>query len=287
MRRIGQTAKMRLGVFASALLLLCGSVSLRGQRWTLLWSDEFNGAAHQAPSTANWSYDTGAGGWGNGELETYCAFGSKTAPCEASQPNSFLDGKGHLVLRAINTQGVWTSARLISKGKQTFQYGRMEARMKLPVGAGFWPAFWMLGATIDGAGCPTCGEQDIMEWVQKYGPTATSSTVHGPGYSGGHGITGEFTFPNGGRIDDGDFHTYGVVWSKDMLQFYRDDPAKPYLTVTAASLPAGTKWVYNQPFFLILNFAIGSGGFAGKTDATTPPSGTVLVDWVRVYRAER
>ncbi len=281
-----QTAGMRSRLLASALLL-CGSALLQAQRWTLAWSDEFTGSVGSAPSMANWSYDTGAGGWGNGELETYCAFGSKAAPCEASRPNSFLDGKGHLVLRAINTQGVWTSARLITKGKRMFQYGRMEARMRLPVGAGFWPAFWMLGGTIDGAGWPTCGEQDILEWVQKYGPTATSSTVHGPGYSGGHGITGEVTFPNGGRIDDEAFHTYGVVWSEDKLQFYRDDPAKPYLTVTPASLPAGAKWVYNQPFFLILNFAIGSGGFAGKTDATTPESGTVLVDWVRVYRAER
>lgn len=271
---------------ACSVLLLMGAMRLEAQRWALVWSDEFNGGAMTAPNATNWSYDTGAGGWGNGELETYCAFGSTARPCAGDQQNSYLDGRGHLVLRARHTGEGWTSARLISKGKRVFQYGRMEARMKLPVGAGFWPAFWMLGATADGEGWPRCGEQDILEWVQKYGPTTTSSTVHGPGYSGGQGITGEFRFPNGGRVDDGAFHTYGVVWAKDRLQFYRDNWRKPYFTVTPASLPAGGTWVYNQPFFLILNFAIGGGGFAGKTNATTPDEGTVLVDSVRVYSAK-
>ena len=249
----------------------------------LLWSDEFDGGAGAAPNAANWGYDTGAGGWGNGELETYCAFGSSAAPCDAKVPNAYLDGAGHLVLNAVLMGGKWTSARLLTKGKQSFQYGRIEARMKLPVAAGYWPAFWMLGADIDTVPWPGAGEQDIMEWVQKYGATTSSSTVHGPGYSGAGGIGSQFTFPASGRVDDG-FHTYGVVWSADKLQFYRDDPAAPYFTLTPANLPAGTKWVYNKPYFLLLNFAIGGGGFPGTTDATTPASGTVLVDWVRVYK---
>jgi len=269
---------------ASTLLLALATTALHAQSWTLQWSDEFNGPTNSAPNSANWIYETGAGGWGNAELETYCAAFSNTPPCQASQPNTYLDGKGNLVIRAINTNGSWTSGRILTKGKQSFQYGRIEARMKLPVGAGFWPAFWMLGSNIDAVNWPQSGEQDIMEWVQKYGPTTTSSTVHGPGYSGAHGIGNQFAFPNGGRIDDNAFHTYGVLWSENKLQFYRDDPDKPYFILTPASLPAGATWVYNQPFFILLNFAIGSGGFAGPTNPTTPATGIVLVDYVRVYK---
>ena len=265
-----------------ASLLLMGTVC-QAQTWTLKWSDEFEGKAGEAPKAENWVYDTGAGGWGNGELQTYCAFGSDETPCAAKQPNAYLDGEGHLVLKASRRGEAWTSARILTKGKHAFQYGRVEARMKLSVGAGFWPAFWMLGADISRVPWPASGEQDIMEWVQKYGPTATSSTVHGPGYSGGKGIGSEYTFPAGGRIDDG-FHTYGVVWSENKLEFYRDDPGKPSFTLTPASLPAGTTWVYNKPYFLLLNFAIGGGGFPGKTDASTPATGILLVDWVRVYQ---
>ncbi len=172
---------------------------------------------------------------------------------------------------------------MITKGKHAFQYGRIEARMKLPVAPGFWPAFWMLGSNLDTVHWPGAGEQDIMEWVQKYTPTTTSSTVHGPGYSGARGISKQFRFPDHGRTDNA-FHTYGVVWSKDKLQFYRDNPARPYFILTPADLPPGTAWVYNQPFFLLLNFAIGSGGFPGATTPSTPATGTVLVDYVRVYQ---
>ena len=123
-----------------------------------------------------------------------------------------------------------------------------------------------------------------MEWVQGYGPNKTSSTIHGPGYSGGNGIGSQFTFPNGGRIDDGNYHTYGVIWTQNQMQFYRDNPSQPYFTVTPANIPSGDQWVYNQPFFLLLNFAIGGGGFPGNTDGSTPNPGTVLVDYVRVYQ---
>ncbi len=157
-----------------------------------------------------------------------------------------------------------------TSGHETFQYGRIEARMKLQVGDGYWPAFWMLGNDIGTVQWPASGEQDIIEWVQGYGPNTTSSTVHGPGYSGGNGIGSQFTFPNGGRIDDGNYHTYGVVWTANQMQFYRDNPLQPFLTVTPANIPNGDQWVYNQPFFVLLNFAIGGGGFPGYTDASTP-----------------
>ncbi len=272
----------------ACLSLTLGLASLEAQGvgekgWKLRWSDEFAGAKGSAPDAQNWGYDTGAGGWGNGELETYCAVPSDKAPCSAATPNAYLDGAGHLVLKAIHTGDNWTSARLLTRDKHAFRYGRIEARMKLPVGAGFWPAFWMLGADIEKTGWPAAGEQDIMEWVQKYGAGATSSTVHGPGYSGAKGISTEAALADGGRIDDAGFHTYGVVWAENSLAFYRDDWAKPFVTLTPASLPAGSQWVFNRPFFILLNFAIGGGGFPGLTNASTPRVGETLVDYVRVY----
>src|SRR5260370_24254768 len=282
--KLGANANVRLELwllFALATLLLLVPSSA-AQTWTQVWSDEFKGLANSAPDPANWNYDTGGGGWGNNELEVYCAPGSSASPCSASNPNIYQDGNGNLVIQAIKTQsGTWTSGRMKTEGLQPFQYGRIEARMKLPVVAGIWPAFWMLGTNIGSVGWPTCGEQDIMEWVPQYTPTTTSSTIHGPGYSGGNGIGSKFTFPSGGRVDNA-FHTYGVIWSQNKMQFYRDDYTQPFFTVTPANIPGGTQWVYNHPFFILLNLAMG-GGFPGNPDGTTPNPAVVLVDYVRVY----
>ncbi|MHB1023513.1 MAG: glycoside hydrolase family 16 protein, partial [Acidobacteriaceae bacterium] len=232
------------------ILLASGTVCLHAQTWSLRWSDEFNAPAGTAPSSSKWTFETGGGGWGNGELETYCAPYSSVSPCDPKNSNLYQDGNGHLVIKAVNSKGKWTSGRMNTSGKETFQYGRIEARMKLPVGDGFWPAFWMLGKNIGSVGWPASGEQDIMEWVQKYGPGTTSSTLHGPGYSGAKGIGKQFSFPHGGRIDDSGFHIYGVLWTRNKMQFYRDNPSRPFFTFTPANIPSGTQWVYNQPFFL-------------------------------------
>jgi beta-glucanase (GH16 family) len=283
------TTRIFTAVSAAVLLLLLSmgfAQQAHAQTWTLQWSDEFNGAAGTFPNSSNWTYDLGNSGFGNPEIENYCAPGSNTAPCVASQPNAFQDGNGNLVIEAIrDSSGQWTSARLKTQGLQQFQYGRIEARMKLPAGDGFWPAFWMLGADINSDPWPGCGEQDLMEWVQSYTPTTTSSTVHGPGYSGANGIGAEVTFPNGGRIDDANYHVYGVIWSQNSMQYYRDSPSNVFKTVTSSSIPAGDQWVFNNPFFILLNFAIGDGGFPGSTDSSTPSSGEMLVDYVRVYQA--
>ena len=276
----------RLTPALALLLLLCagGLLQASAQTWTLQWSDEFNGTAGAYPNSANWTYDLGNSGFGNPEIENYCAPGSNTAPCVASKPNAYQDGKGNLVITAIrDSSGQWTSARLKSQGLKQFQYGRIEARMKLPVGDGFWPAFWMLGADINTTPWPGCGEQDIIEWVQSYGPGTTSSTTHGPGYSGANGIGAKFTFPNGGRVDDGNYHVYGVIWGPNSLQYYRDSPTNIFKTLTSSTIPSGSQWVFNNPFFLLLNLAIGSGGFPGPTDGSTPATATMLVDYVRVY----
>src|SRR5260370_27519831 len=223
--KLGGNSNDRVGLwllFILATLLFLVPFSA-AQSWTQVWSDEFNGPAGSAPDPSNWTYDTGGGGWGNNELEIYCAPGSNASPCSASNPNIYQDGNGNLVIKAINQSGTWTSGRMKTQGLHEFQYGRIEARMKLPVGAGLWPAFWMLGTNIGSVGWPTCGEQDIMEWVPQYTPTTTSSTIHGPGYSGGSGIGRPFTFTSGGIADDPGCHTYGVIWSQDQMQFYRDD----------------------------------------------------------------
>ena len=279
----------RLALLLPVLALLFGAFAIphsaQAQNWTLVWSDEFNASAGTYPDSTKWTYDLGNSGFGNPEVENYCAPGSNTAPCVASQPNAYQDGNGNLVIQARrDSSGNWTSARLKTQGLYQFQYGRVEARMKLPVGDGFWPAFWMLGANINSVSWPQCGEQDIMEWVQSYTPTTTSSTTHGPGYSGANGIGARYTFPNGGRIDDGNYHIYGVLWSPNLLQYYRDDPSNIFLTLTPSTIPSGTQWVYNNPFFILLNFAVGSAGFPGPTDGTTPATGNVLVDYVRVYQ---
>lgn len=260
-------------------------------QWATQWSDEFDGPAGSFPNPVNWTYDVGNNnGWGNGESEIYCFPPGSMPPnvmepkeCDSSNPNVFMDGNGNLVIRALNRNGAWTSTRMKTQGLQQFQYGRIEARMKLTVGNGLWPAFWMLGTNIPTVSWPACGEQDIMEWVDFYTPNSTSSTAHGPGYSGGSGVGGRFFFPDTGRIDDASFHTYGVVWSPYKMQFYRDDWTQPFLIVTPLSIPPGSQWVYNHPFFILLNQAVGGNWFPGP-DKTTPNFADVLVDYVRVMR---
>jgi beta-glucanase (GH16 family) len=279
-----RTARWHALVLIGAAGAVLAAPKPAAAQWTLVWSDEFNGANGAFPDATKWTYDTGGGGFGNGELQTYCAPGSNTFPCSTANPNIFQNGNGQLVIRARNSGGNWTSGRMKTAGRAQFQYGRIEARLRLPIGAGLWPAFWMLGTNIGSAGWPGCGEQDIMEWVPAYGPNTTSSTLHGPGYSGAGGIGRRFTFPNGGRVDDGNFHVYGVIWSPNRMQFYRDDFTQPFFTFTPANIPAGTQWVYNHPFFLLLNLAVG-GGFPGNPNSTTPNPALMLVDYVRVFQA--
>jgi len=278
---------MRRAQLLAATAVLAIALPARAQTWTLVWSDEFNGAAGTFPDAANWNYDVGNnGGWGNGESEFYCAAGSNAAPCSAANPNAFMNGSGSLVIRARrDAQGTWTSARMHTSGKVSVQYGRIEARMRLVPASGLWPAFWMLGTNIGSVGWPSCGETDIMEWVINYGPSVTSSALHGPGYSGGGNIGVQAGFPNGTRVDDPNFHIYGVLWSPDQIQFYRDSTSNIIRTITPANIPPGTTWAYNHPFFILLNQAVGGNWFPGP-DGSTPAVDDVLVDYVRVYESD-
>jgi beta-glucanase (GH16 family) len=272
------------------------------QNWgTPVWQDEF----HQPPDSrldpAKWSFDIGDLHV-NREVEIYCpGFPSEhdqSKPrfeagwqeiniCDQKDGNVSFEGE-HLVLRATERHGVWTSGRIKTEGHQAFQYGRIEARIKMPVGPGLWPAFWALGEGITKVGWPASGEIDFMENVPEVGglgPARIRSTLHGPAYSGDYGIRNDFEFPSGGRVDT-EFHTYGAIWSPYMIQFYVDDPANIFFTATPHQLPVGKAWVYNQPFFLILNLAVGSAeSWPKATTPTTPNPADMLVDYVRVYKA--
>ena len=244
--------------------------------WKLVWSDEFDGPNGSAVDSSKWSFDVGGNGWGNNELETYT---SRTA-------NAHLEG-GLLVIKALKEtftgpDGItrnYTSARLPTKKKFSQAYGRFEARIKIPYGQGLWPAFWMLGDNIDIAHWPNCGEIDIMENIGKE-PSIVHGTFHGPGYSGGSGVSAAYTLPNGRKFSD-DFHTFAVEWEPNVIRFYVDGLL--YRTRTPADLPAGTSWVFDHPFFIILNVAVG-GGWPGNPDATTIFPQQMLVDYVRAYQ---
>lgn len=276
----------RRALLLATAAVLMSATTARAQSWNLIWSDEFNGAGGTLPDTSKWTFDVGNNnGWGNGESEFYCAAGSNSAPCSSAEPSSFMNGSGSLVIRARRTaSGTWTSARMHTSGKFQVQYGRIEARMRLVAASGLWPAFWMLGSNIGTVGWPSCGETDIMEWVDNYGPGVTSSALHGPGYSGGGNIGVQSGFPNGTRVDDPNFHIYGVIWSPNQIQFYRDTTSNITRTITPANIPAGTTWAYNHPFYILLNQAVGGNWFPGP-DGSTPAVNDVLVDYVRVYQA--
>jgi beta-glucanase (GH16 family) len=244
--------------------------------WTLIWSDEFSGPSGSAVDPAKWTLETGGDGWGNHELEYYTA----------RAQNSYLQD-GNLVIKVLQekftgTDGVardYSSARLKSQGKFSQAYGRFEARIKVPYGQGMWPAFWMLGSDIDKVGWPGSGEIDIMENVGKE-PTAVHGTIHGPGYSGADGPSASYTLSDKQRFAD-DFHVFAVEWEPEAIRFFVDKDL--YATRTLADLPKGTKWVYDHPFFLLLNVAVG-GDWPGSPDASTVFPQTMLVDYVRVYQ---
>ncbi|MEV7230401.1 MULTISPECIES: family 16 glycosylhydrolase [Polymorphospora] len=243
----------------------------------LTWSDEFNGPAGGAPDPSKWSYDIGGGGWGNNEQQYYTN----------SRSNSALDGNGNMVITARRENPAnynchygrcqYTSARLLTNGKFTQAYGRFEARIKVPRGQGIWPAFWMLGNDLGSVGWPNSGEIDIMENIGRE-PSTVHGTLHGPGYSGGAGITSSYTLPGGRRLAD-DFHVYTVDWAPDSITWYID--GIQYGRKTPADL-RGNRWVFDHPFFMILNVAVG-GHWPGYPDGTTQFPQQMTIDYVRVY----
>jgi len=240
--------------------------TLPQREWQLVWSDEFNGSAGSAPDNAKWAYDLGGGGWGNSELQVYTN----------NANNVKLDGNGKLVITAISTANGYTSGRIKTKGRFSQAYGRFEARIKTPTGPGIWPAFWMLGNNIDTKSWPQCGEIDIME--QKGNRSSvTYGTVHGPGYSGGNSIGKAYALTDG-RFDT-DYHIYAVEWGEDYIDFFADN----FLYHRVKPEDVTGEWVFNQPFFLLLNVAVG-GNFVGFPTTGTPFPQSMYVDYVKVYK---
>ncbi len=247
--------------------------------WTLAWSDEFEGVAGAAVDTTKWVAETGGQGWGNREKEYYTA----------GTGNASLDGSGRLVISARaepadSRYSCWygacryTSARLITKSKFEPTYGRFEARIRLPRGQGMWPAFWMLGANIDGVGWPRCGEIDIMENIGRE-PNMVHGTMHGPGYSSGGGIGASYQLAAESFADG--YHVFAVEWAPGEIRWLVDE--KEYRRSTAGSIPSGATWVFDHPFFILLNVAVG-GEWPGDPDGSTVFPQQMLVDYVRVYR---
>ncbi|MGP3951820.1 glycoside hydrolase family 16 protein [Streptomyces sp. 7N604] len=239
------------------------------------FSDDFDGPAGSAVDGSKWQLETGDN-VNNHERQYYTS----------GTDNAALDGQGHLVITAKKENPgnyqcwygrcEYTSARLNTAQKFTQTYGHFEARMKLPSGQGVWPAFWALGEDIGSAGWPACGELDIMENIGKE-PGTVHGTLHGPGYSGEGGIGAGYTLPNGQKFSD-DFHTFAVDWSPDSITWSVD--GNVYQTRTPADLN-GKKWVFDHPFFLIMNFAVG-GYWPGDPDGSTVFPQQLVVDYVRV-----
>jgi len=254
----------------------------------LLWSDEFNGKKGTRPSANSWTAEIGGGGWGNSERQFYT---DKAA-------NASMDGTGRLVITANRISNEYaeqigtvpgtedilnrcsecqfTSARLKTARKLSFMYGRIEARIKVPVGVGTWPAFWMLGGDLlDGVPWPECGEIDIMEYRGDISDQTTSA-IHGPTTPQGSGLGSRFL--NALPMSDG-FHTYAIEWRKNSLTFIVDGQ----VTGTFSAADTGTRgWVYNQKFFLILNLAMG-GTYAGEYIDPSVNQAQLSVDYIRYY----
>lgn len=276
MKRITQSTTRGLLLFGKGIFLFLALITLHGctddtqtvvNFTNLVMQDEFN--TDGAPNPILWNYNIGTGqnGWGNNELQYY-----------TDRPKNVTVANGYMIITAHRESfngSQYTSARLLTKDKFEQAYGRFEARIRLPWGQGLWPAFWMLGADIDTNPWPGAGEIDIME-LRGQNPATVLGTVHGPGYSGGQSISKSYTLKNG-RFDT-DFHIFGIEWTPDYVNFYVDDVL--YNQITPADVPG--EWVFNKPFFILMNVAVG-GNFVGPPNAQTVFPQTMLVDYVRVY----
>lgn len=259
------------------------------KNFTLVWSDEFNAPNGSAPDPKKWTYDLGGDGWGNHELETYTN----------RRQNSHIEN-GNLVItaRKENFEGgdhiarEYTSARLKTLGLFTQAFGRFEARIKIPEGQGIWPAFWMLGNNIGSVGWPKCGEIDIMENIGKE-PATVHGSIHGPLSNGTEtDLTAPAKLASGKNFAEG-FHVYAVEWEPAEIRFYVDQtqfatftPQSPITmpgsTTLASPSDSAGSWVFDHPYFLLLNVAVG-GDWPGSPDDTSTYPQSMLIDYVRVY----
>jgi beta-glucanase (GH16 family) len=275
------TSIPRTALFLAAVVisLNCAGATLPSvpaKGWTLVWSDEFNGPDGSAPDSSKWTYDLGGKGWGNKELECYT---SRPQNAQIKGGNLVIAAQKENIACSDGTSSSYTAARLKTQGLFSQAYGRFEARIKIPAGQGMWPAFWMLGNNIPSVGWPACGEIDIMENIGKE-PGTVHGSLHGPSTTGATSDTSDpFSLPAEQKFAD-DFHLYAVEWEQGVVRFYVD--TNLYATVKQSQWPAGGTWVFDHPFFLLLNVAVG-GDWPGSPDNTTQFPQQMLVDYVRVY----
>jgi len=234
----------------------------------LVMSDEFD--SEGAPNSQLWNFEIGNGenGWGNQELQYY-----------TDRTENVKVENGFLLITAQEESyegSAYTSARITTKGKFDQQYGRFEARIRLPYGKGIWPAFWLLGNDCDQNIWPQCGEIDIMEYLGD-SPATIFGSVHGPGYSAGEAETKEYTL-DGDRFDTG-FHVFGIEWGPEYINYYVDGDLYNQITPDDVS----GEWVFDHPFYIIMNIAVG-GSFPGSPNEETVFPQTMVVDYVRVYQ---
>ncbi len=280
MHAISRSLRRAAAAFAaalvtSALVLPVQSAPAAAAIGGLTWQDEFNAPAGTPVDQSKWRFDVGGHGWGNNERQYYTN----------STSNAVHDGQGNLVITARRENPAnyqchygrceYTSARLLTSATFSQAYGRFEARIKIPRGQGIWPAFWMLGNNFGSVGWPASGEIDIMENIGRE-PNTVHGTIHGPGYSGGGGIGGSRTI--GQPLAD-TFHTYRVDWEPNVIRWYLD--GQEFFRVDPGRL-GGNRWVFDHPFFMILNVAVG-GEWPGYPDGSTQFPQQMLVDYVRVY----
>ena len=232
--------------------------------YQLVWSDEFDGSSL---NTGNWTPETGDGGWGNNEVQTYTA-----------NPENLRVKDGSLVIQAVKSNGAWTSARIKTQDKRIFKHGLIEFRAKLPTGVGPWSAAWMMGNNFGSVGWPTCGEIDVLEW-RGY-PTSDANTVghalHSPQRNGGNPVEAD---PRSAVSNPStQFHTYGALWKSDSVTFSVDGVDKATL-----EFPVEDRAAFQKEFFLLLNMAIGGTYLQGQIDPALNGA-TYEVDYVRVYQ---
>jgi beta-glucanase (GH16 family) len=237
----------------------------------LVFSDEFNGSAGGKPDPAKWTIDPGTGQ--NGEVQFY-----------TDNNNASFDGAGSLVMEARREAvggSAFTSHRMNTGNKFSVQYGRVEARIKVPKGNGLWPAFWMLGSDfLTGRPWPYTGEIDIMEVLGR-NTFESYSTLHAPQYNGGGGYGLKYNAPGGADFSS-DFHVWAAEWDSKGITFKVDNQTVFFASKATVEATRGA-WVFDHPFYIILNLAVG-GDFPGPVDATTPFPSRMLVDYVRVYQ---
>lgn len=234
--------------------------------YDLVWSDEFDGDINPD----NWTHEIGGNGWGNNELQYY-----------TDNPSNSFTALGYLVIEAREEpfQGnEYTSARMITAGKQEFQYGRIDIRARLPKGRGIWPALWMLGSNFWDDGWPSCGEIDIMELIG-HQPSIIYGTAHYGANPALHDFKGNSSFLAGEDYTD-EFHVFSIIWAENSIKWFRD--GIEFFALTPTDLD-GANWPFNQEFFFIFNIAVG-GNWPGNPDETTAFPQRMIVDYIRVFQ---